>query len=200
MKSSFYFIVVVLVVLLAGGYFILRNNNLSSEGFTAPTDTEGCERMLDLSDYCSGLTGASVVYVGRGQTVATGNGATTSYDGIGTGSCQWGKVNAASQPLTAEETANFKSIGLVATFYESDADAMRELQEFAVRGNLTVTSGEVRSIGSLSSTPNYPFDDRLIMKNNGKLNVMLLQFSANGLSPYCSSSEEEALLNFFQNS
>jgi len=192
-------LVVLLVVIIAivGVYFIFWNGD-DDNGLTAvPTNTEDCENLVNLEDYCAGLSEATVVYLPKGRTVSTGNGATATYDGNGTGACSWSQTNAQTQPLTQEETDNFKSFGLNVAFYNNENIALQEFEDAAQRSNTTTSYNQFSVIGNLSAIPNYPFEDRILFRHASQLNINLIQFYAKGLSAYCSPSEEQALLNAF---
>jgi len=195
MKKPIIFIAILLIVIIAVTYLII-NKTTEQDISKIPLSTADCQK-IDVGKYCSALRGAQVVYLPKGQTVSTGQGTTVRYDGEGTGSCSGGKINAVNQPITQEEQDNFKSFDLQIAFFNDAVKANEEFEKAAQQSNVTISNNQFSVIGALVATPNYPFNDRLLMQNNGKVNVQIIQFSAKQVSPYYSSDEEQALLNAF---
>ena len=188
-------IVVILVIIgLIGAYFFIKGDELNSK---IPSSIEDCQK-IDVTKYCPSLKDAEVLYLPPGQIIQTRQGATTRYDGEGVGVCSWLKVNADNQPITQEEQNNLKSIGLQLVFFENEAKASSEFKQTAQLSNATISNNKFTSIGSLATTQDYPFNNRVIWQNNGKINVNVVQFSAKQVSFYCSPSEEQALLDAFK--
>lgn len=167
-----------------------------SQKFFSASSVEDCKKILPSpAKYCAVLGQAKAVYIARGQTIQLDPMTTMSYQGPGSGSCQWLTRSSGdnSGPLTEEEQKSLKSLSFSIELFPDDASAKKQFEEYAKTLNNPTASSEFAY--ETAATDAYKFNSRTVFSTAANIVTSIMQFSAKDTPYYCGPEEVKGLLN-----